>query len=250
MICAPHRLTFVLSFLVMLPPLSHGGYFGASESMNTSASFDQQDNGFRVNFGTSATSWLDLEWSYMDFGYSRYNDPEFVLGDTEDDNDVDRYENILFGSQIVNDEKAEFSGISKLRTRGLSAGLKFNKPINSWMNLYARASLMAWEAESIALNIYAPRKAFDEDGTEITDISDASLAANLNPCSSLDFCRIEDTANPTQTWAVDFWYGYGFTIKPFDWLAIRAEYANITLNAIEFPKAKLESFSAGLEIHY
>jgi len=249
----PARQYFTLALFTALTAISQSslaGYLGVTQSSNNSVNFHQQENGYQINFGSDVNSWLDLEWSLVDYGNSIYNDPTFVLGDPEDEDDVDRYTGILYGSQYVNDETAQFSGLTSLRNRGISAGLKFKKQVASWLDLYARVSLMAWEAESIPLNLYAPRDAYDEDGNALLDPDNTSEAANLNPCGTLDFCRIEDTGNPVHTWAVDFWYGYGATIKPFSWLALRAEYSVITLNAINFPKSKLESFTAGFEIYY
>jgi len=246
-----HYLTLAIFLgLTVSHQMAFAGYFGATQSFNSSASFNQQENGLQINFGSDINSWLDLEWSFVDYGDSIYDDPQFVLGDNEDEADVDRFTNFLYGSQYVNEETAEFSGLSGLRARGVSAGLKFKKQVASWFDLYARVSLMAWEAQSIPLSIYAPRDAFDEDGNALLDPNNTSEAANLNPCGTLDFCRIENTDEPVHTWAVDFWYGYGATIKPFSWLALRAEYSVVTLNAINFPKSKLESLSAGIEIYY
>lgn len=251
MISSPKVLQPIIAFLLLnMSQACFAGYFGASEGSNTSISFDKQERGLRVDFGSDATPWLDLEWSYIDYGYSSYNDPTFTLGDPEDDDDFDRYEHFKYGSQYVTEEDAEFSGIGSIRVRGISAGLKFKKDLATWLDVYARVSLMAWESQHTQLNIYSPRNPYDSDGNQIMDPVNLSNADNLNPCGTLDFCRIEDTENPVHTWAVDFWYGYGAIFKPFSWLALRAEYSIITLNAINFPQAKLETVSAGLEIHY
>lgn len=239
-------LSKVLLLSMLFAPTAMAGYLGAFESLNKSASFNHQENGIQVTFGSDTEDWLDLEWSFVDYGYSSYDDPTFRLADPSDPDDFDRFEGFLYGNQIVNEETAEFSGIAKLRARGVSAGLKFKKNLTSWLDLYARVSLMAWEAESISLSIYEAREGFDSDGNS----ADEEFADNINPCGTLDFCRIEDPENPVHTWGVDFWYGYGATIKPFNWLAFRAEYSVITLNAVNFPNAKLESFMAGLEFYY
>jgi opacity protein-like surface antigen len=228
---------------------AHAGYFGAAHSFNSSATFDEQDDGFRVDFGSNATPWLDLEWSYIDYGESRYNDPSFTEGDIDDNDDNGSFENIGYGEQSVNEKVARFDGLASVRTQGISAGLKFKKSVNDWMQVYARASFMAWQAESISMTIFAQRPAFDSDGNELPENS-TETPNNLNDCNTTTYCRIEDTDNPKSTWAVDFWYGYGAIFKPFSWLAIRTEYSILTLNAEAFPRGKLESFSTGLEIHF
>lgn len=229
--------------------LSHAGYFGASQSFNTTASFDNQEDGFRVDFGSQATSWLDLEWSYIDYGESGYDDPNFVLGDPDDEDDNDRFENTGFGEQRVNEQTASYTGISYLRTQGIAAGLKFKKQVNNWMQVYGRVSFLAWQADSTEVAIFAPRPAFDSDGNALADPNDVDNASNLNGCERLTYCR-QESDEVKHTWAVDFWYGYGALFKPFNWLAIRTEYSIVTLNAVEFPKGTLEGFSAGLEIHF
>ena len=228
---------------------THAGYFGAAHSFNSSASFDQQDDGFRVDFGSHVTPWLDLEWSYIDYGYSRYDDPTFKEGEPDDVDDNGRFENTGYGEQSVNEQVARFEGLANIRTQGLAAGLKFKKSVNNWMQVYAKVSFMAWQSESISMTVFAPRPAFDSDGNELPDGS-TDTPINLNDCGTLEFCRVEDSNNPKTTWAVDFWYGYGAIFKPFDWLALRTEYSIVTLNAEAFPRGKLEAFSTGLEIHF
>lgn len=227
----------------------HAGYFGAAHNINTSASFDQQDDGFRVDFGSNVTPWLDLEWSYIDYGYSRYDDPTFKEGDPDDIDDNGSFENTGYGEQSVNEQVARFEGLANIRTQGLSAGLKFKKSVNDWMQVYARVSFMAWQAESISMTIFAPRPAFDSDGNE-TDLDNAANIPDECPNQDLNGCRVVDTDNPKSTWAVDFWYGYGAIFKPLSWLAVRTEYSILTLNAEAFPRGKLEAFSTGLEIHF
>lgn len=235
--------------LLFISLTGHAGYFGAAQNFNSSATFDEQDDGFRIDFGSNVTPWLDLEWSYIDYGYSRFNDPDFVLGDVDDEDDKDRFENIGYGDDSVNEQVARFEGLTNLRTQGVAAGLKFKKSVNKWVQIYARASFLAWHSESINVTIFAPRPGFDSDGNELPEGS-TDTPTNLNTCGTVSYCRIEDTNNSKNTWAVDFWYGYGAIIKPYSWLALRAEYSIVTLNAVEFPKGKLEGFSTGLEIHF
>ena len=235
--------------LIITSFAANAGYFGAAQTFNSSATFDEQDNGFRIDFGSDTTPWLDLEWSYIDYGYSRFDDPDFVLGDPDDDGDEDRFENIGFGDDSVNEQVARFEGLTNLRAQGISAGLKFKKDINNWMKVYARVSFLAWHSESINVTIFAPRPGFDSDGNELPEGS-TETPNNLNDCGTISYCRIEDTDDVTETFGVDFWYGYGAIFKPYSWLAIRTEYSIVTLKAVDFPKGKLEGFSAGLEIHY
>ncbi|MGR6874269.1 hypothetical protein ACU6U9_18620 [Pseudomonas sp. HK3] len=240
-------LLFIGLFFISLA--SQAGYFGVAQNFNSSATFNDQDDGFRVDSGSNVTPWLDLEWSYIDYGTSRFDDPNFVLGDDDDEDDKDRFENIGYGEDSVNEQTARFKGLSSIRTQGVSAGLKFKKSVNNWMQIYARASFLAWHSKNTNVTIFAPRPGFDSDGNELPDGS-TDTPNNLNDCGTITYCRIEDSKSPKDKWAVDFWYGYGAIFKPYNWLAIRAEYSIVTLNAVEFPKGKLEGFSTGFEIHF
>lgn len=241
----PSICVFTLSLFVS--QVTQAGYLGSGYSSNSSESFDTQRDGFRVDFGANVNSFLDLEWSYVDFGESLYDDPTFEPGDTtnlDTSDDDGRFTDVGFGSQ----RSSEYSGFSDLHTKGAAAGLKFKKSANNWLQFYARVSLLAWEAQTTAFEIYAPRQPEDSDGNVISG-TDTSAAVNETPCGGFDYCRTPGEPGKT-SWAVDFWYGYGLIMKPFSWMAIRAEYSMVTLNAVEFPKAVLEGFNTSLEIHF
>ena len=242
-----HVLTLI--GLTLLSVSSHAGYFGAAQTFNSSATFDQQDDGFRVDFGSNVTPWLDLEWSYIDYGNSEFDDPNFVEGKADDEDDNGKFEDIGFGDTSVNEQRARFDGLARVNTQGISAGLKFKKTVNNWAQIYARVSFLAWKSDSVSVTVFAPRPGFDSDGNELPEGS-TETPSNLNECGTLEYCRIEGSDNPNTTWAVDFWYGYGAIFKPLSWLAIRTEYSIVTLNAESFPKGKLEGISTGIEIHF
>ncbi len=245
------RHFFIFFIPILLSISAHGsGYLGAGHSLNSSVTFDEQNNGLRIDWGTSATSNLDLEWSYVDFGESSYNHPTYVsaadaANEPDNDDDTARYDNLGFGSVSRSGDEVTYRGIDNLHTQGLSAGLKFKINANSWLQLYARASLLVWQATTETIELSAERVAVieteDGDGNPIDPIT-----TNLNDCGNLTECQQEGkTVN-----AVDFWYGYGFIAKPLDWLAIRAEYSTVTLNAVDFPKSTLEGLNTSLEIHF
>ncbi len=240
-----HYLAFLIPFLISLPSHSQG-YIGAGHSTNSSVTFDKQSDGLRIDWGTKASSNIDLEWSYIDFGDSTFNEPDYISSaESERDDGLDTYENLGFGGLSRSDDNITYSGINSLHAQGVSAGLKFKLNANNWLQLYARASLLIWQATSQTIELSEGREAVivdeDESGNPITPIT-----TNLNACDNLTRCVQEGTKFE----AVDFWYGYGFIAKPLEWLAIRAEYSTVTLNAINFPKGKLEGVNASLEIHF
>ena len=232
------------SVLIALTHQAQAGFFGGGVSSNTSKTFDHQQDGFRVNFGSHINSALDLEFNYVEFGASSYDDPNFIDPDPDDSEDRGSFENTGFGSVSGSQGGLVYTGIETLDTFGVSAGLKLKKNVKSWLQVYARASFLAWESQVEQFELYSVREPLDDDGDSTT----TNNATNQTPCGSLDECRwkIEDK----KVQALDFWYGYGFIIKPASWIAIRTEYSTITLNAVDFPKSVLEGLSANLEIHF
>ncbi len=244
-----HYLAFLILFLICLPSHSQG-YIGAGHSTNSSVTFDKQSDGLRIDWGTKASSNIDLEWSYIDFGESAFNEPNYISTvESERDDGLDTYENLGFGGLSRSDDHITYNGIESLHAQGLSAGLKFKLNANNWLQLYARASLLIWQATSQTIELSEGREevyaTVDADGVALPS-GDTSIITNQNSCGTLKRCVQE--GNKFE--AVDFWYGYGFIAKPLDWLAVRAEYSTVTLNAINFPKGKLEGVNASLEIHF
>jgi len=229
---------------IALTHQAQAGFFGGGVSSNTSKTFDHQQDGFRVNFGSHINSALDLEFNYVEFGNSSFDDPSHVPPDLDDVDDIGTFENIGFGGISSSEGGLKYTGIESLDTFGISAGLKLKKNVKSWLQVYARASFLAWESQVEQFELYSEREPLDDDG----DSTSADNATNQTPCGSLAECRwkIEDK----KVQALDFWYGYGFIIKPASWIAIRTEYSTITLNAVDFPKSVLEGLSANLEIHF
>jgi opacity protein-like surface antigen len=236
-----HFFSFLTVILLSLPAHS-SGYIGTGYSFNSSASIDNQSNGLRIDWGATATKNLDLEWSLVDFGTSSYDHPTYInAADSEDDKD--NYEDLGFGSLKREGDNIAYRGTDSLHAKGASAGLKFKIDANDWLQLYARASLLVWQTKTQTIELSQSREAIfeqDDEGVDTTVIS------NLNACGNLTQCQTDGKSVN----AVDFWYGYGFIAKPLDWLAIRAEYSIVTLNAVDFPRVTIEGFNTGLEIHF
>ena len=238
---------FLFSIFTLLSLNSYAGYFGGGISHTKSESFDTQYNGIRVDFGANVNSFLDLEWNYIDFGKSFYDDPTYEEGDTSDSdtsNDDGRFINKGFGKS----GSTSYVGLSDLHTQGLAGGLKFKKNVNDWVQVFARVSLLAWESKTNQFEMHIAEAPEDAVGNIISG-ADTSAAVNRNSCGHFEFCRSENEAGEPH-WAVDFWYGYGLLVKPVSWLALRAEYSFTTLDAVDFPRGKMEGLNSTLEIHF
>jgi opacity protein-like surface antigen len=230
--------------LIAISGFAHAGFFGGGVSSNSSKSFDHRTDGFRVNFGSHINSALDLEFNYVDLGTSSYDDPEYAPADTDDEDSNASFENIGFGDTTSSSGGIKYSGIRSIDTFGVSGGLKLKKNVNKWLQVFARASFLAWESTTEEFELYSVREPQNDDGDTVIEAN----ATNQTPCGTLEQCPQSLGSKKHQ--ALDFWYGYGLIIKPTSWIAIRAEYSIVTLNAVEFPKSVLEGLSTSLEIHF
>ncbi len=249
-----HAIIFIFSILFLSPCYSEGGYVGVGTAFNSSETFDSQDTGLRLDWGATITDGIDLEWSLIDFGKSYFDDPTFIepdLTDSDTSNDSPQFTNIGYGT-VSTAGGGSYQGISNLHTLGLSAGLKFKKRVNDWIQIFARASFLGWQANTSMVGIYGETQATyatsDADGNALP-AGDTSIITNYNPCGHNGFCRAVEEDGKTH-YAVDFWYGYGLMLKPYNWLVLRAEYSTTTLNAVDFPKSTLEGITTSMEIHY
>lgn len=156
---------------IALTHQAQAGFFGGGVSSNTSKTFDHQQDGFRVNFGSHINSALDLEFNYVEFGNSSFDDPSHVPPDLDDVDDIGTFENIGFGGISSSEGGLKYTGIESLDTFGISAGLKLKKNVKSWLQVYARASFLAWESQVEQFELYSEREPLDDDG-------DSTSAAN------------------------------------------------------------------------
>jgi len=247
------RKFFFIFVISVLSSASHSGYLGGGHLFTTTETFDTQEEGFRVDFGANINSFLDLEWGYVEFGGSEFNKPDYVPVDpdeTELNNIPETFDNFEVGklSSSSADGGYTYTGLTSLMSNGLAAGMKFILQANKWLTLFTRVSFLGWKADTKIIEMYAEREPLDDEGGSVP----VEEATNLNPCGNLGGAnnRCEIISEGKTHWAVDFWYGYGAIIQPYDWMAIRAEYSIVTLNAVEFPKSVLEGFSTSLEIHF
>lgn len=238
----PYQITLI--YLMLVSNTVFAGFIGGGQSHITSKSFDNQSNGARLDFGSHINSALDLEFSLVDFGESSYQDPTIIDPEPLATNDLGSFEDTGFGKVSGSEGGLVYRGIEKFSTQGISSGFKLRKKVNNWFQVYARASFLAWKADTTEFELYTTRTPLNENG----DLTQEELAVNLTPCGGLTVCRNPIKSNSHL--AMDFWYGYGFIIKPFSWLAVRTEYSITTLNAVDFPKSVLEGLSTTLEIHY
>jgi hypothetical protein len=226
-----------------------GGYLGVGYSMNNTNDYDHEQSTTRIDFGAEVHPNLDLEWNLLDLGLSRFNDPTFVPANTTDsdeDNDTPNFTNRRFGT--VNRSEGSYTGLSEVHPRGIGLGIKWHTDINTWLDFFVRGSMLAWGAETKNLEIYGPREALDANGDPIPDTDTTTTPSNLNPCGTLTYCRIESEGK--KFWAVNYWFGTGFLIRPMEHLVIRTEYSGTRLKARDYPYSQYEMLNTSLELHF
>ena len=243
------RLLLAMTLSMFTATATAGGYLGLGSSFNNSNDFDHENDGLRIDWGATTHPNLDLEWNYVDFGESLYNDPTFVAGittDDDEDNDLADFTDTRFGT--VSRSAGRYIGFSKVHVEGIATGLKWHGGLTKKVRVFARTSLLAWKGETTDLEIYGPREALDSDGDPLPDGADPATASNKNPCGNLNYCRIEREGKTY--WAVNYWMGAGFSYQPLKWLVLRAESAITTLKATGFPQVTYESIGATMEVHF
>lgn len=228
-----------------------GGYLGLGTSLNNSNDFDHEDDGLRVDWGAKIHPNLYLEWNYVDFGKSIYNDPTFVPGnedDDDEDNDSATFTGTRFGDvRGTSGDSAAYVGLNDVQIEGIATGLKWQANIVESTQIFLRTSLLAWKGTTTELQIFGPRSP-ELNGDPLPDGADPSTADNLNPCGTLSYCRIEKEGKTY--WAVNYWMGAGFSYQTLSWLQFRAEASTITVKAEGFPQATYESIGATMELHF
>jgi len=243
------RLLLALVLSALTSVATANGYLGIGTSLNNSNDFDHEDDGIRVDWGAKVHPNLYLEWNYVDFGKSIYNDPTFVPGnedDDDEDNDLANFTGTRFGT--VNRGRGIYSGFSDVHVKGIATGLKWHGGVTKDLRVFLRTSLLAWQGTSTEIDIYGADAPKDADGDPLPDGADPAEAVNENPCGNFSYCRLERTGKTY--WAVNYWMGAGFNYQPLSWLELRAEASTITVKAEGFPQATYESIGATVELHF
>lgn len=243
------RTLMALALNLLVSTAYASGYIGFGTSLNNTNDFDHEDDGPRVDWGAKIHPNLYLEWNYVDFGESLYNDPTFVPGNTEDDdedNDLPNFNETRFGT--VNRGRGSYSGISDVHVKGIATGLKWHGGLTDDIRVFLRTSMLAWQGTSNEVDIYGPDVPKDSEGEPLPDGADPSTANNQNPCGNFSYCRIEKTGKTY--WAVNYWMGAGFNYAPLPWLQFRGEVSTITVKAQGFPQATYESIGMTMELHF
>lgn len=208
-----------------------GAYLGSVSSLDA----DSTSSSFKILTGAHVTSRLTLEFGYVNFGTTSYNDPSAI-------NQGNNRANISFrdakhgsvspgalgdptpvsGSASTYDNKgnAEFNGISEFTPEGGLINLRYRFPMNDEIDFFVKTGFFAWAADYQYIKIVA------EQG-------------NAN-----NIIRTEEKAS--QASGVNTISGAGFIYRPIQQLSIRTELESTAISSAEMPRTRLQNISLGL----
>jgi hypothetical protein len=211
---------------------TEGGFIGAYTGISSSLDADKTSSSFKILTGAHVTSRISLEFAYINFGATSYNDPTAINVDTSNSNisfkDAshgtishgqlgDSVPDVNGRNTYTNKGSSSFSGISEFTPEGGLINLRYRFPILDNLDFFVKTGFFAWVADYKTIKITA-----DKDGKIVrTDEKDS------------------------QTSAVNAISGGGFIYFPIPELSLRAELESTAISSGEMPRTRLQNISFG-----
>ncbi|MFT7261365.1 MAG: hypothetical protein ACI9MS_003239 [Glaciecola sp.] len=211
---------------------TEGGFLGVYTGVSSSLDADKTSSTFKILVGAHVTSRISLEFGYVNFGATRYDDPTAI--NTDDSDLIISFEDadhgsisagqlgvatVVAGGRDTYDNKgaSSFSGVNEFTPEGALVNLRYRFPILDNLNFFVKTGFFAWAADYKTTKITA-----DKDGV-ITQINE------------------EDS----QTSAVNAISGGGFIYSPIPELSFRAELETTAISSGVMPRTRLQNISIG-----
>ncbi len=206
-----------------------GTYIGASSSLDA----DSTSNTFKILTGAHVTSRITLEFGYINYGATAYDDPKAINLGTNKANisfDDAAHGAISFGqlgdATVVVDGKdtydgkgdAEFEGISEFTPEGGLINLRYRFPMTDEFDFFVKTGFFAWVADYKSIQITASQ----DDGITTSDVK-SSQTSGVNAIS-----------------------GAGFIYRPIPQLSLRTELESTAISSGEMPRTRLQNISFGI----
>lgn len=211
---------------------TEGGFLGVYPGVSSSLDADKTSSSFKILTGAHVTSRISLEFGYVNFGVTRYNDPTAVNTDACNCRisfrDAD-HGSISYGqlgdptpdangkNEYNNKSPSSFTGISEFTPEGALINLRYRFPILDSLDFFVKTGFFAWAADYQTIKITA-----DKDGT---------------------ITRIDE--KESQTSAVNAISGGGFIYSPIPQLSFRAELESTAISSGDMPRTRLQNISIG-----
>jgi OmpA-like transmembrane domain len=239
-ITKPHvrKLSAVIIALTMSCSVvaSEGGFIGVYGGGSSSLDADSTGSTFKILTGAHITSRLTLEFGYVNFGATSYDDPSAINLDNNNQNisfNNAEHGSITFGqlgdATIVDGGKntydakgsAEFNGISEFTPEGALINFRYRFPMLDTLDFFVKTGFFAWVADYKTIKITAEQNA---------------TAADLTP-------SIEKSS---QTSGVNAISGAGFIYRPIPQLSLRTELESTAISSAEMPRTRLQNIAFGI----
>lgn len=232
-----HRLLSIPAALFALTLSSHalaseGGFIGLHTGISSSLDADKTSSSFKILTGAHITSRITLEFAYVNFGATSYNDPEAInvdynksnisfrgadhgtvspgqIGDaTPDANGKNEYRD---------KSPSNFTGISEFTPEGALINLRYRFPIMDNFDFFVKTGFFAWAAHYKTVKITA-----DKDGGITKIDEDEGQASAVNAIS-----------------------GGGFIYTPIPQLSLRAELESTAISSGDMPRTRVQNITFG-----
>ncbi len=211
---------------------TEGGFIGAYTGISSSLDADKTSSTFKILTGAHITSRLSLEFGYVNFGSTNYNDP--TATNTGNNSSNISFKNASYGTIIYgqlgeattvatgpdtydNKGSSSFTGMSEFEPEGALINLRYRFPIIDSVDFFVKTGLFAWWADYTTIKI---------------------TASQNDP-----IVRAEEKSS--QTSAVNAISGGGFIYRPIPQLSLRAELESTAIGSAEMPRTRLQNISIG-----
>ena len=232
-----HRLSLLPAALFALTlsasaSATEGGFLGVYTGVSSSLDADKTSSSFKILTGAHVTSRISLEFGYVNFGATSYNDPTAI--NTDNSNRNVSFKDAGHGSISLgqlgdptvvvegkdtydNKGSSSFNGISEFTPEGALINLRYRFPILDSLDFFVKTGFFAWVADYNTIKITS-----DKAGVIV---------------------RSEE--RETQTSAVNAISGGGFIYSPIPQLSLRAELESTAISSGDMPRTRLQNISFG-----
>jgi hypothetical protein len=229
-------LALTLSTSVFASEAPDSGFIGAYAGIASSLDADTTSSTFKILTGADVTSRLTLEFGYVNYGTTAYDDPTAInLGNN---NAHINFTDAAHGSVSIgqlgdatvvdpgadtydNKGDSEFTGMSEFTPEGGLINLRYRFPMGDQFDFFVKTGFFAWAADYKTIKITAAQNA---------------TSASLLPT----------TEKVSQTSGVNAISGAGFIYRPITQFSLRAELESTAISSGVMPRTRLQNIALGL----
>lgn len=209
------------------------GFIGLYAGSTSSFDADSTSTSFKILTGAHVTSRITLEFGYLNFGKTSYDDPSAINTDNSKANisftdaahgSVSPGQlgdpTVVDGGKDTYDNKGngEFNGISEFNPEGALINLRYRFPLTDEFDFFVKTGFFAWAADYQNIKIIA-----EQGGNTTRTETKSSQTSGANTIS-----------------------GAGFIYRPIPQLSIRTELESTAISSAEMPRTRLQNITLGI----